>query len=395
MNRLPSSCFILILLTFFSFIVNAQEVKDSLDNALTSIAEKKILPGFATVIIRDGDVKYAEAFGWADIEDKKQYAVSSLQNIGSVSKTFIGVSLMKAEELGILDLDDPINKYLPYTINHPRHKKEITIRHLATHTASLNDPDEYETAYIFDQKIELDLESIPVDWHDYVKLYNTNKRMPLDDFVKQIYVPGGKYYSKKNFVKKKPGKKYRYSNIGAGIAARIIEIASGLSFEAFTKEHIFDPIGMSNTSWELSKIDLENKVTPYITYDIAIPHYSLITFADGGLITSVEDLSLYIVEMMKCYEGNGTVLSQEQCREMMKPYLPSKKNKYGIFWEISNSGLSIGHNGGDPGTVTNMYFMPTNGVAKILFANLMPTDQATGEAFGEVWKTLYTYQDRI
>lgn len=393
MKVFASLLFLLISCLNFS----AQTARDSLELALEKVAQKEILPGFASVIIRDNEVKYTNAFGYADVNKKRPYTTQSLQNIASISKTFIGVALMKAEELELLDLDDAINNYIDFEIVNPRYPDEIiTIRHLATHTSSFKDPEDYERAYIFQEPIEIDLKKIPRDWRSMVKLYNSNVPGTLENFIKSIYVKGGKYYRKANFSKKKPGTEFNYSNIGAGLASRIIEKASGKSFEAFTQEYIFDPIGMNSTSWNINAVDIEQKVTPYLTREISIPHYYLITFADGGLITNVEDLALFIIEMMKCFKGDGSILRKDKCVEMMTPYLKGEKDKkYGIFWEISQSGLSIGHNGGDPGTVTNMYFMPSTGVAKILFCNMIPYNEETGKAFGDVWNAMKQFQMRI
>lgn len=381
---------------FFSQLVFAQSAKDSLNLQLQSIANEKVLPGFGALIFKDGEVKFSEGFGNANVEKEIPYTNKTLQNIASISKTFIGVALMIAEEKGMVDLDDPINEYLDYEIVNPRRPKEvITIRHLATHTATLKDPDEYEKAYIFEEEIKVDRNLIPKDWSKYIDLYNNNERVSIDEFIKSVYVPGGEYYSRKNFLRKKPGVKYAYSNIGAGIASRIVEKASGMSFEEFTKAYIFDPIGMKNTTWNLGDIDLNEKSLPYLSYGIPLPHYSLITFADGGVITNIEELGLYIEEMMDCYFGEGRILSKEKCREMMRPYLDDSPSPYGIFWEVASGGVRIGHNGGDPGTVTTMYFMPAKKEASIVFVNLMPTGKEELSSLKRLWKTVKDFQARI
>lgn len=79
---------------------------------------------------------------------------------------------------------------------------------------------------------------------------------------------------------------------------------------------------------------------------------------------------------------------------MMTPHL-SEGQFYGIFWEISASKLSIGHNGADPGAITNCYFQPATGVAKILFGNLLPYDKKTTQAFRTIWSTLRKYEDKV
>ena len=296
--------FLLIAIISISSIpqIFAQNYQDSIDQVLKPIADNPSVSGFAVSIIRDGEVKYMKGFGLADEANNRNYTHQTTQNIASISKTFIGVSLMKAQAMNLLDLDDSIDKYLPYKIINPRFPNEvITIRHLASHTSSLKDPDEYEKSYIFEEKINFAPSMKPKFVHKMAAGYNTNTRVGLDEFIKSIFHPSGEYYSKKNFLKVGPGKKYAYSNIGAGMAARIIEEASGKSFVEFTQEHIFDPLQMNSSTWELKKADRNLKAVPYIRPGVPLPQYDLITFADGGLITSVEDLSKYVLEMMNCY----------------------------------------------------------------------------------------------
>ncbi len=378
------------------FNLSGQNYTDSLDLVLTEVAKSESLTGFSVCIIRDQEVKYSKGFGLADEKSGRKYTTQTIQNIASISKTFIGVSLMKAQEMNLLNLDDPIEKYLPYKIINPKFpNNKITIRHLATHTSSLKDPEDYERAYIFEEKIVLEKEVKLKGLDKMIELYNSNVRVGLDDFIKSIFHVDGKYYSKKNFLKKAPGEKFSYSNIGAGMAARIIELASGMSFSAFTQKHIFDPLEMNNSTWELAKADRSMKATGYLVPGVPLPHYELITFADGGLITSIDDLGKFALEMMNCYAGKGTILSEVQAKEMMTPYLKDAKEKYGIFWAISSSGLSRGHSGGDPGTMTQMYFQPKTGIAKVMFMNCPPIDKSSGEAINRAWKTMKKFEKLV
>ena len=385
----------LMLTINFSAFAQPNIYQDSLHLQLSQLSTQSEIPGFGTIIIRDGAVKYAKGFGYENSAEKKPYTTSSIQNIASLSKTVIGVSLMKCVQLGLLQLDDPINKYLPYSIVNPHSPNAlITVRHLATHTSTLNDPNDYERAYIFQSKIETGKEKIPKGYKKYIKLYNKNTRVPLDEFVQSIFIAGGKYYRTKNFLKAMPGKQFKYSNIGAGIASRIVEIVSKMSFQDFTAKHIFEPLGMNDTGWDLTTEVLTKKVTPYLTPSLPLPHYDLVTFADGGLITSLDDFSKYMMEMMRCYNGEGEILSKALCQEMMTPHL-NEGQLYGIFWEISASKKSIGHNGGDPGTLTNCYFQPATGVAKIMFSNMLPHDKKSNLTFNAIWKTLRKYELKV
>ena len=83
--------------------------------------------GFGVAIVGPEKTLYQAGFGYADLEAQKAYTANTIQNIASISKTFIGVSLLKAQDLNLLDLDEPINKYLDFKVVNP-HFPEDTIK---------------------------------------------------------------------------------------------------------------------------------------------------------------------------------------------------------------------------------------------------------------------------
>lgn len=81
---------------------------------LTRFTIKKKFNEFAVAVVDSDGILYEQGFGFADVNAKKNYKTETLQNIGSVSKTLVGIVLMKAQELGKLKLDDPIDQYLDF-----------------------------------------------------------------------------------------------------------------------------------------------------------------------------------------------------------------------------------------------------------------------------------------
>jgi CubicO group peptidase (beta-lactamase class C family) len=129
---------------------NYAAINDTLTKNLQSAFEKDAIIGFSVSIIDDKGLIYENGFGYTDIELKNKYTPNTTQNIASISKTLIGISLLKAQEQGKLDLNEPINKYLPFKIINPNYPdKPILIRHLAYHTSSIIDVDEvYSKSYV-------------------------------------------------------------------------------------------------------------------------------------------------------------------------------------------------------------------------------------------------------
>ncbi len=262
-------------------------------------------------------------FGYSNLESKKKYTTTTIQNIASISKTTIGISLMKATELGLLKLDDPINKYLPFPINNPAfNDSEITILQLATYTSSIKD-----RSTIYDLKCYQGINE-PI--------------ISLKDFVFSYFNAKGKWYSKKDFNQEKPGTAYEYSNIGATLAAYIIEHVSGMSYAEFTKIYIFEPLSMKNTGWYFKDIDSALHTSLYNSDLKERKLYQLITYPDGGLRTSVQDLAKYFQMILNQGEFEGSQIIEKQSIEYMtKPQFENNnlpKNfemvNQGIFWEM-------------------------------------------------------------
>lgn len=387
--------FLSIIAFLVCFHVSNAQIKinnEELSAELQKIQDIGFLPGFAVAVVNAEGVLYQKGFGYADVESKKPFTVNSLQNVGSISKTITGFCLMKLIQEGKLSLDTPINNFLPANIYNPYHPKiPITIKHLANHTSSIIDPEDYERTYIFSEKVTLSENEIPEDLEDYISMYNGNQPMPVIDFIENMIHPLGKWYSKKNFSRKMPGTQYNYSNMGAAIAGYIIEQVSGKTYMEYTKEVVLDPLQMKSSGWSHDAIDSSEFVSLYLSNNKTIPCYSLISYADGGLITSVYDMALYFSEMIKGYSGAPSeLLSSDSFQKMMNLKPITEDRKSGVFWQKIGK-THIGHTGGDPGIMTFMTFDPDTGYGYVIFTNKSDND---GDGYNQLvytWKTLQEY----
>src|SRR5690554_6788685 len=110
---------------------NNTAINDSLTKKLELAYDKDAIMGFSVSVVNEKGLIYDKGFGFTDIDQNKTYTSSTTQNIASISKTLIGISLLKAQELGKLNINDPINKYLPFKIINPNHPETpILIKHL-------------------------------------------------------------------------------------------------------------------------------------------------------------------------------------------------------------------------------------------------------------------------
>ncbi|APQ17216.1 serine hydrolase domain-containing protein [Maribacter hydrothermalis] len=371
-----------------------------LTKELTQISENGAVVGFSVAVVSEEGTLYEKGFGFADKKIDKKYTENTVQNIGSISKTFIGLALLKAQELGKLKLDDPINDYLPFKVVHPKFASTpITIRQLASHTSGIKDPSEYEKkGYILK---EAENGNAKVNGN----FLSPDEMMSMGDFLKDILSEDGKWYKKKTFSKYPPGGMFNYSNIGAGLAAYVLEQATGESFPVFTKKYIFDRLKMSNSGWSFDAIDFTKHSKLYADKDTELALYKLVNYPDGGLITSSHDLAKYLSEIIKGYAGNGTLLSTESYKVLFDPQLTDENHKdrseskyndeynMGVFMGMSSKG-QIGHTGGDPSVVTHMFFNEKTKIGKLLLVNT-ELDKDRVQEFIAIWRGLIAYEDKL
>ncbi|MFK7908169.1 MAG: serine hydrolase [Chitinophagales bacterium] len=363
---------------------------DSLNTDLQNVHKQNILPGFAVSIFTKDSIIYQKGFGYADLESQKPYTPESVQIIASITKTLIGVSLMKAVEAGQLALDDAINDHLPFKVINPHFPNvPITARHLATHTSSIDDTKKSDKGYRFDTPLLK--EKFPEAHHSLLKHYNQTADISMADFLKLKLSFSEKWYEKEVFTTKEPGTHYEYSNLGATLLAYIIELKTGQSFSDYTNTHIIKPLKMNSSTWNLDKIDSQKQVTYYNEILNSIPNYHIISYPDGGLYSSVTDLTKYLQEMIKGYDGESKLLQKKSFREIMRKQYEGEELTDGLCWDLSFPNL-IGHSGNDFGTATLMYFSPKTGIGRILFTNISIEKEEQENAFYGIFNILFAYQ---
>ncbi len=384
---------------------------DSLDMELKSLSKKSLMPGFAVALVNSEAVLFSQGYGNADAAQQRPFTDQTIHGVASISKTFIGLALMQLVEAGKLDLDESINSILPYKITHPAHPdKAITVKHLATHTSALSqefDPEDVGEATIFLLEEVAVTPDMPEDFRDALAYYQMGKPITIDQHIQKFTQPSGNWYTESNFQSYAPGEKFDYTNLDAVIAARIVEIRSGMSFEAYTKKYIFEPLGMTHTGWHERELDAALLSEIYMPDDnrnpntaLRHPRYEMTDYPAGGLKTTAADLSKYLMEMIRGYEGKGKLLGKQAYQTLFSPQLPDScfenRNDYlfndqysvGIFWAISPTGYRL-HNGGSIGIYSFLYFDPKTRSGALAFCNLPVPD------FGQVREIAHKYQQLL
>jgi CubicO group peptidase (beta-lactamase class C family) len=255
----------ILLVLFLGLILPAfaHQLTDQVDK-LFAQWDKKDSPGCALAIIKDGKILYKRGYGMADLERDVPVTSESVFDIASTSKQFVAMSIALLAEEGKLSLDDDIRKHLPEM---PDYGKKITIRHLVHHTSGIRDY--CGLMYLAGMPFENDYPEAQI-----IELIARQKAL--------------------NF---KPGDEHLYSNSGYFLLGEIVQRVSGKSLNEFTKERIFQPLGMEITHFydDFTRV-VKNRAIGYFPkkdggYGIAVYLFDLV--GDGGVLTSVEDLFLW------------------------------------------------------------------------------------------------------
>ncbi|WP_316845810.1 serine hydrolase domain-containing protein [Pedobacter psychrodurus] len=384
MQKLKLITIICLLLVVHSKTSFSQSKEERLTQSLKAVFEKDSLPGISVILTNTKKVVYEQNFGFANVEENIKYTSHSIQNIGSVSKTFIAIALMKAIELGYFNLETDINTILPFKVINPNDPAGvITIRQLTNHTSGIIDnPAIFPNVYHFNTSIA------PYDTAAYKILQDLGYQQKISDtslasFMHDYLAQKGQHYHKENFGTGASGTTSSYSNIASALAAYLIELKSGLSYADFTKKYILKPLKMNQSGWQFDRHNLKNYARPYYSPTAVFPYYDFITYPEGGLRTNTADLSKYIMAMLRAYHGDQSLLKKASVDSMFRPQFskihPPKgislvnRNK-GIFWNLYTNG-TIGHDGDDPGVSSFLFFNPKTGLGGIFLCNKYLADK--------------------
>jgi CubicO group peptidase (beta-lactamase class C family) len=317
-----------------------------LDAMCTEAIAAGDIPGVVAYVARRGKTVFHKAYGLADNPAGKTLKRDDIFRIASQSKAITSTAVMILWEEGRFRLDDPISKYIPEFKN-PKvltgftysdttwtgipASREITVRHLLTHTSGLGYGE-----IDGDERFQLLYKKAGV-----VDLFTTGK-VTIEESVKRLA---------KLPLHHNPGEKYTYSE-GLDVLGYFIEVVSGMPFDVFLKTRLFDPLGMFDTGFYLPDDKAKRLVTvqkpgesgwipyPVTFYDPAYPVKGAKTFFSGGagLCSTVKDYATFLQMYLNGGELNGVrILSRKTIETIMG-------NPFANLWEGKGEhyGLAFG-----------------------------------------------------
>ena len=269
--------------------VQQVEYATRLDNFLLKQMDTYKIPGLAVAIVRNGEVEYLNGYGVAN-PDGDPVTPDTPFLLASVSKSFTALAIMQLVEEGKINLNDPVQKYLPWFNVKGEGESEITVAHLMYQTSGFseydggqmnlrpNNPDELETAI-----------------------------RDLD----------------RNRLLFQPGEGWEYSNINYSLLGFLIQEVSGQSYESYIEQNIFTPLEMHNSHTSLESARANNAARGYKFYfgtplalDMNMP-YTTAILPTAGLWSSAADMSRYMIAHLN--EEAEVVLSAEGMKQVHVP----------------------------------------------------------------------------
>ncbi|MDC1051025.1 serine hydrolase, partial [Candidatus Marinimicrobia bacterium] len=369
--------------------INSYRDEDELLQFIESTMETHLIPGLSFSIVKDNSIVWEKQLGYANIINNILVDENTMFILSSISKIVTATALMQLYEDGLFDLDDDIDNYLPFNVNHPDYPfVPITFKMLLTHSSGIQD-----------------------NWN-VMTYYDGDSQLELSYYLDQYFTPDGEFYSSNlNFTNFLPGTNYTYSNNGAALIGLLIEEISSQSFNDYCNDNIFEPLSMDNAFWFLSEIDDLNQVaSPYqvtggtgnscyiigcgiydennscfcdsscIDYGDCCFDYEEICGEDGtgsnlGNLTEYENYgysdypsgqlritSNNLAKFMSAYMNDGMynevrILDSETIELIKTIHFPVVNSMQGLMWYYKNENerTLFGHNGGDIGSSTEMF----------------------------------------
>lgn len=355
MKRILTILFLLLSLTvIMSVTASASEIEYG--TRIDSVAEEYIdekVPGACVIISEHGNNVFSKGYGVSNVEKASPMnPETTVFEWGSISKTFVWVSIMQLEEGGKVDLTEDIRTYLPKDfLKNLCFEEPITLLHLMNHTAG------------FEEQM-LDL-----------RFYKPEEEISLFSVMSE-------HQPKQVF---RPGEICAYSNWGAALAALIVEQVSGQHYCDYVRENILKPLNMDTTSvipFEENVLGLlDYKATGYSCNRSGFriePFMHLRMYPAGAMNGSASDLLKYAKELSKA-PGKETVLFQKpETKEKMfeetwRSYGASAGLSHG-FWQYAGNNRTFGHEGGTYGFKTQFWVQPDRERAILILTNVMETD---------------------
>jgi CubicO group peptidase (beta-lactamase class C family) len=314
------------------------------------------IPGFAIAVAVDGRIVWSEAFGFSNVEAQLPATPATQFRIGSVSKPLTATAIAQLVEIGKLDLDAPVQRYVPAF---PEKRAPITTRLAGGHLAGLR--------------------------HYRGAEFVLNRRFAT--------VTEGLSIFKDDSLLAAPGARFFYSSYGFNLLSAVVEGASGEEFLAYMSRHVFTPLRMTATAPDRNDSLIPNRTRFYEArarggYAPSPQVDNSYKWAGGGFLSTAEDLVRFGSAMLDPGFLKGATLEL-----LFTPQhtTAGDATPYGIGWFVAKDSLGhryVYHGGGSVGGTTAFGVDRDSRVVFALVTNLSDAQLAPGRAIQAVFDSV-------
>lgn len=324
----------------------SHEKRLAIEKAAASFMAANSVPGLSAAVVLEGEPRWSEGFGMADLENSSPATSSTLFRLGSISKPITGTAVLQLWERGKLNLDAPVQKYCP---EFPQKESPITTGQLLGHLGGIRH-------YSPDGKGD-----IPEDSARHF----SSMQESLQLFANDPLVA-------------KPGTKFNYSTYGYTVIGCVLEGAASEKFIDYLRKNIFEPAGMGQTRDDDFCAIIPHRTRWYHKDKSGIVRNagvldSSYKIPGGGIISSADDMAKFESAIL------ADKLLKRGTRDLMWTSLKTadgKETGYGLGWGILDKfGLRIlAHTGGQQGTSTAFAVVPSRNTGVVVLCNMDDVD---------------------
>lgn len=301
------------------------------------MARQKI-PMVTAAIAWRGRLAWSGAYGYADLENKVRATPDTVHRLGSISKPITAVAALQLYEAGKLDLDAPVQQYVP---EFPEKEAPITVRLLLCHQSGIRH---------YQNREEVD------STRHYEGITPALGIFAADPLVAV------------------PGTTFSYTTYGYNLLGAVVERAAGMPFMSYLTERVFAPTGMLTARDDHPYAIIRNRARGYaLTEEGELRNCNLADTSNkvpgGGMVSTATDLIRFALAVR-----DGKLLRPSTVELMWTPQKLSdgKATEYGLGWFVREAGgrKLVLHSGGQQGTSTVLALLPGDGVAVAVLTNL-------------------------
>lgn len=322
----------------------------AIDTTVARLFALGLAPGLGVVVVRDTQILYMKGFGFADAESRRPFTPQTVFYIASTTKAFTGLAAVILDGQGQFRLDAPLSRYLPEVkLRAPLDPDSITIRSLLSHTHGIGGgPVENRLAY-------------------------TGEYSGNDQLIALLAEHPAL-----------PSREYRYSNIGYNAATLAMDKVTGESWKQTLDRLIFRPLGLRNTSGNVSPVPADRLAMPYRSTPSGfarVPYgkRDANMQSAGGLVTTLEDEARWLEVQLNLGRLDGRqVVPAAAVRETQAIQARTERAVrgvqmmgYGLGWNVGQykGDTMLVHGGGFPGFATHVSFIPKRRIGVAAMAN--------------------------